>query len=137
MVQNHIDETTMADYVLGNLSSYKKAEVEHHINTCEICQKDERYWQQLLTDKTEHQPSPNLTMRIQESIDKKANVKRKRNWKKQSVVLASFAAAILLAFVFYKSTTNSPLSNRPEQTYVMTQHDQMHEQKLMEKPDTD
>ncbi len=137
MEQNHVNEAIMIDYVLGKLSSNKNEAIGQHIMNCSDCKKELRYWEHLLNVESNLQPSPVLISKIYESIDNKQIAKKKRNWKKATLVITSFATAILVLFSIYYMNFDNVFINKRDQNYVMVQHDKKQEQKLIRNPETD
>src|SRR5690625_4731262 len=96
MTRNHIGETTMVDYVLGNLNRIEEESVRSHISSCPTCAKSYYSWQQLLERNKHVQPTPELKKRIETEWNKKSNVQNKVGTKKPFFVYASIAALLFL-----------------------------------------
>src|SRR5690625_1240546 len=95
MSRQHIEETKLVDYVLGNLSSQEQEEMKRHVKLCSFCEKEVAHWKQLLTNEVSIAPSPILDEKIRNIVGKK-NAPEKKSQRKTWVLLASSVAVIVL-----------------------------------------
>lgn len=133
MVQNHIHEEKIVDYILGNLSSETATEVENHLKACSHCKAESESWQHLLDKANSPIPSPALKARLNENIERLPK-QRKDRWKRPVIAVAS--AAVLFLFVGLYLFNGKEQMDTVSQDYIMAQHDEIPENILVERSDT-
>lgn len=136
MAHNHINEERLVDFALGNLSETENQAIENHLRTCGQCEEEVNYWKQVFATENAAVPSPSLTNRMNETIDKQPHKRPRKLWQKPAIASISAVAIFMLCFGLYQLVYQNPVTDSQHQGYIVAQHDQIPEKIFMQKPDT-
>ncbi|MUK88768.1 hypothetical protein GMD78_10225 [Ornithinibacillus sp. L9] len=131
----HINEELIIDYALGKVSQDQAKAIQKHLMTCDKCQHELNYWQQILSTDNQTSPSLELQNRINHTISE-IEQKRKWRWPKKHGIIVAGIAIILLLIVSVHQLNQPEMFVESDPYFVTAQHEQIPEKSFMENPDT-
>lgn len=127
MEYKHLTEEEIIDYILGELTSKKIYHVESHLNVCQACLQEYRFWHKTLASEEESVPSQFLKQRVLADLPQKKHKKAG----KFPYVAVSFCVVMLLMIGLFQ--WNEPTPSLQEDSYAIEDLEQIDALQELEK----